>query len=205
MRGASFMQRRDRRRTGPRARRTARGRRTGRTRPRARHGAVVVHVLAIEVRDHGDGRRTGARTSRRDSSASATRNWPWPRRAFVPSACTRPPTTIVGSSPPASSTAPDHGRGRGLAVRAADGDRVLHAHELVQHLGARDDRQRRGAMRPRSSGLSALHGRRVDDDRRRPATLRSWWPTNTRAPMLTRRSRDVAGLEVRARHAVARW
>ena len=39
------------------------------------------------------------------SSASATRNWPWPSRALVPSACSRPPTTIVGSSPPRASTA----------------------------------------------------------------------------------------------------
>ena len=40
-----------------------------------------------------------------DSSASATRNSPWPSRALVPSPCTRPPTTTVGSKPPAPSTA----------------------------------------------------------------------------------------------------
>ena len=41
-----------------------------------------------------------------DSSASATRNSPWPSRAFESSAVTRPPTTIVGSSRPSASTAP---------------------------------------------------------------------------------------------------
>src|SRR6185436_17191589 len=40
-----------------------------------------------------------------DSSASATRNSPCPRRALAPRPCTRPPTTTVGSRPPASSTA----------------------------------------------------------------------------------------------------
>ena len=40
-----------------------------------------------------------------DSSASATRNSPLPSRALVPSPWTRPPTTTVGSSPAAPSTA----------------------------------------------------------------------------------------------------
>ena len=40
-----------------------------------------------------------------DSSASATRNSPWPRRAFSPRPWIRPPTTTVGSRPPAASTA----------------------------------------------------------------------------------------------------
>ena len=35
----------------------------------------------------------------------------------------------------------DQRRGRGLAVRAADGDGVLEAHDLGQHLGAAHDRQ----------------------------------------------------------------
>ncbi len=34
-----------------------------------------------------------------------------------------------------------HGGGGGLAVRAGDGQGELHAHQLGQHLGARDDRQ----------------------------------------------------------------
>ena len=33
------------------------------------------------------------------SSASATRNSPWPVLALVPSICTRPPITMVGSNP----------------------------------------------------------------------------------------------------------
>ena len=39
------------------------------------------------------------------SSASATRYWLLPSRAFDPSASTRPPTTTVGSSSPPASTA----------------------------------------------------------------------------------------------------
>ncbi|GIW55261.1 MAG: hypothetical protein KatS3mg082_1665 [Nitrospiraceae bacterium] len=38
------------------------------------------------------------------SSASATRRSPRPRRAWLPSAFTLPPMTIVGSSPPCAST-----------------------------------------------------------------------------------------------------
>ena len=41
-----------------------------------------------------------------DSSASATRNSPWPSRALEPRAVTRPPTTTVGSKPASASTAP---------------------------------------------------------------------------------------------------
>ena len=41
-----------------------------------------------------------------DSSASATRNSPWPSRALEPRWLTRPPTTIVGSRRPSASTAP---------------------------------------------------------------------------------------------------
>ena len=40
-----------------------------------------------------------------DSSASATRNSPCPSRALAPRPWTRPPTTTVGSSPAAPSTA----------------------------------------------------------------------------------------------------
>ena len=95
------------------------------------------------------------------SSASATRNSPCPSRAFVPSARSLPPTTTVGSSPASRRTVPEQRRGRGLAVRAGDRDAVLHAHQLGEHLGARDHRDLQLA-RAHHLGIRERHRRRDD-------------------------------------------
>ena len=65
----------------------------------------------------------------------------------------------------------DHRGGRGLAVRAADGDRRFQPHQLGEHLGAADDRQ---AARPRLDqlGIVALDGGGDDDHRRVVEILR---------------------------------
>ena len=82
-----------------------------------------------------------------------------------------PPLMTVGSSPPASSSAATMRGRRGLAVRAADGDRRFRPHQLGQHLRAADDRQ---AARPRLDQLRivALDRRGDDDDRRVAEILR---------------------------------
>src|ERR1035437_5183484 len=67
------------------------------------HVVVAVHVLAVEIGDHG-GMGESLRKERSLSSASATRYCVAPRGAFEPSASTRPPTTTVASRPPAEST-----------------------------------------------------------------------------------------------------
>ena len=57
----------------------------------------------------------------------------------------------------------DHRRGRGLAVRAGDRDREPQAHQLGEHLGARNHRD---AAAPRLDDLRVgrTNRRRVDDD-----------------------------------------
>ena len=75
-----------------------------------------------------------------DSSASATIQSPLPCRALEPHALMIPPLTTVGSRPAASSTCAISEVVVGFAMRAANGDRPLQAHQLAQHLGATDDR-----------------------------------------------------------------
>ena len=101
--------------------------------------AVVVEVLGVDVRDDGDRRREpqeravalvglgDEQVARAEARVRAER-----RHA--------PPTTTVGSKPGGAQHGRDERRRRRLAVRAGDGDAVLHAHQLGEHLGARDDR-----------------------------------------------------------------
>jgi hypothetical protein len=101
-----------------------------------------------------------SRNERSNSSASATRYSPVPRRAFVPSCRTRPPTITVGSSSAARRIAPV------IEVVVVlpcpgDGDALLHAHHLGEHLGPLDDG--RSARRP-DLHVARVHGRGDDDD-----------------------------------------
>src|SRR5262245_2449200 len=72
------------------------------------------------------------------SSASATRNGPCPRRALVPSAWRRPPTTMVGSRPPRASTAATIEVVVVLAGAAPPAPAVLTRHQRGQQGGAGD-------------------------------------------------------------------
>ena len=105
-----------------------------------------------------------------DSSASATRISPWPRRAFEPNARALPPMIAVGSSPASREDHRDHRRGRGLAVAARHRDAVLDAHQLAQHLGARDDRD---VARAGGRDLRVVGGARRWRRRRRRRARRS--------------------------------
>ena len=110
------------------------------------------------------------------SSASATRSSPWPSRAFEPSARSLPPTTTVGSSPASREHRGDERRGRGLAVRAGDRDAVLHAHQLGEHLGARDHRdlQLAGAS---TSGFEIFTADEITTTSTSAVTCSARWPT----------------------------
>ena len=92
------------------------------------------------------------------SSASATRNSPWPSLAFVPRLFSLPPITTVGSMPPAASTVATMEVVVVLPCAPGDGDAVLQPHELGEHLGPRDDRD---LLLPRRDHLDVvvLHGR----------------------------------------------
>jgi hypothetical protein len=74
-----------------------------------------------------------------------------------------PPLMTVGSRPPASSSVATIEVVVGLAVRAADGDGVLEAHQLGEHLGAAHDRQQPLA-RGLELGIVLLDRGRDDDD-----------------------------------------
>ena len=90
-----------------------------------------------------------------DSSASATRNFPWPSLALVPMAFELAADDDGRVDARHGRGRGHHGGGGGLAVGAGDGDAVLHAHQLGQHLGARDHRDHAAAWAATTSGLSS--------------------------------------------------
>ena len=98
-----------------------------------------------------------------DSSASATRNSPWPSRALVPSAVTRAAHDERRIEARLVQHRADHARSssscRGVPATAIA---VLHPHQLGEHLGARDHRARRAGAPP-ELGVVARHRGRVDD------------------------------------------
>ena len=103
------------------------------------HVAVEIHVLAVEVGDDGeDGRELEEGAVALVGLGDEVRG-ELPRRALEPRASTRPPTTTVGSRPPAARTEGDHRGGGGFAVHAGDSDAVFEAHQLGQHLGSLND------------------------------------------------------------------
>ena len=120
------------------------------------------------------------------SSASATRNWPCPRRALDPIAWSLPPTTIVGSSPPRASTAaiievvvvlpcePPTATPYFMRISSAS----ISARPITGIAVAR------AVVSSGFSGPTALEYTTTCA----PSTLAGAWPWNTRPPSRTRRS-----------------
>ena len=76
----------------------------------------------------------------------------------------------------------DHGGGRRLAVRAGDRDRLLHAHQLGEHLGALT----RGSRRSAAASISGLSSLIADEQTTTAASprLSVEWPMLTGIPAL---------------------
>ena len=80
-------------------------------------------------------------------------------QARVGAGAVEPPADDEGRVEPALGETTRHQTGgRGLAVRAGDGDAALQAHELAQHLGAWDHRNARG-VRGGDLGVGFRHRR----------------------------------------------
>jgi hypothetical protein len=100
-----------------------------------------------------------------------------------------PPLITVGSQPPASSRAGDHEVVVVLPWVAGDRDRILHPHQLGQHLGRRT-RGGGGGRRPAlASGLSGADGAGRQTDHGRIAEIVGLCPIITgsglRSPSVT--------------------
>jgi hypothetical protein len=95
----------------------------------------------------------------------------------------------------------DEARGRGLAVRARDGDRITEAHQLAEHLRALDDRHaacdRRGDL-----GVVLVDRARDDNHVGIGRVLGTVTGQHLRAERL-QPARDVARLEIGALHRIA--
>jgi hypothetical protein len=97
--------------------------------------AVMIEVLGIDVRDHGDGRREAQERAVafvRLGDEQISRAEPRIRAERRHLAA----DDDGGIEPGRAQDSGDERRGGRLAVRTGDGDAVLHAHELGQHLGA---------------------------------------------------------------------
>ena len=102
------------------------------------------------------------RNDRSLSSASTTMYWPRPSRALLPKADELAADHGRGVEPGALEHERHHRRGRGLAVGARDRDAGAQAHQLRQHLGARDHGDA-AAVRVDDLGIVGPDRRRVHD------------------------------------------
>ncbi len=103
------------------------------------HVAVAIHVLPVDVGDH----RKHGRQFQERAVALIGLDYHVFRvaHAGIGAHGVHPPTDDDrGIKAPRSQHGGDHGGGRSLAVHPGNGDAVLQAHQLRQHLGARDDR-----------------------------------------------------------------
>ena len=127
-----------------------------------RLGAEVVQVLAIDVGHHRDHREQVAERAvglvgLGDQDLAATEARVGPERARLAADDRR------RIQPGVREDDRNHRRGRRLAVAARHRDAVLDAHQLAQHLGARDHRD---VARARGQDLRVVgaHGAGHDDD-----------------------------------------
>ena len=133
-----------------------------------------------------------------DSSASATRISPAPEAGVRPEGAGLAADDGGRIEPRLGEDHRDHRGGRGLAVAAGDGDAVLDAHQLAQHLGARDDRDvaRAGGGRPRGC-RAARRSRRPP--RRRAAAFSATVADVDPRPEAREAAGHLAVAQVRAR------
>jgi hypothetical protein len=125
--------------------------------------AVEIHVLAIKICDHGDGRRklderTVGFVGLDDHPVATAKPGVGPVRIDDPAVDDG--RVITGRIEQRG----HHRRGRGFSVRATDGDRPFQAHQFGQHLGAPNDGNE---SLPRRTHLGVVRlDRRGDDDDR---------------------------------------
>ena len=163
-------------------------------------GDVVIEVLGIDVRHDRGGRR------QREERAIALVSLGDEIVAFAP-ARVRETERIDATADHRRGIVPGghqhrvhHRRRGGLAMRAGDRDRVLHPHQLAEHLGARDHRDLARA-RGFDLGVVALDRARHDDDIRLGEVIGAV-PAGDGAADVREMARDLGIVHVGARHPV---
>ena len=137
------------------------------------------------------------RNDRSLSSASATISSPLPEPRVAAERAQPAADDRRRIEPRALEHERDHRRRRRLAVRARDRDAVAEPHQLREHLGPRNHRDRAAAPPRRTSGFV---GRTADDTTTTSAspTCAASCPSSTRTPSVASRSVTARSLLVRA-------
>jgi hypothetical protein len=130
------------------------------------------------------------------SSASATKRMPGAEARVRAEGVHLAADDDGGVEPRGARDGGDEGGRRRLAVGAGDRHRVLHAHQLGEHLGARDDRDLEGAGAD-DLRVRRRDGARVHDDVRADDVLRLVADVDAHAEGLEA-LRDLVGLQVGA-------
>ena len=149
-----------RRRTRPRCRRTAPCWRSPRTPAAARRSCRSSPCARGRCSSSPQSTATASGTTGRSRPPPPPCTRRRPSRALLPKALSRPPITAVGSSPARSSTSAIIDVVVVLPCEPGHRNREPQPHQLGQHLGARDHRNRRAA---RASTISGFVGRTADE------------------------------------------
>jgi len=155
----------------------------------------VVEVLGIDVGDDGDRRRQlekapVALVGLGDEEVPLAEARVAPQRVDLAADDHR------GIQPRRAQHRGDERRRRRLAVRPGDGDGVANAHQLGEHLGARDDGDLQGT-RAGDLRVVRVDGARVDEDVGAAQVVRGVADEDPHAEAL-QATRVLVGLEVRA-------
>ena len=142
------------------------------------HVVVAIHVLAVEVGDHGE----DGRELEEGAIAFVGFGDQVLRGAEAGVGAERVDAATYddgGIEAAGSEHAGHHGGGGGFAVHAGDGDAVFEAHQLGEHLGALDDGNLAGVgfdnFRVRRADRGAGDDDRGSGDVGRPRGPRRWW------------------------------
>ena len=163
--------------------------------------AVVIEVLGVDVRDDADRRReleerAVALVGLGDEEVTLAE--PRVRTERVDLAADHHRRVETGMAEHGG----DEGRRRRLAVRARDEHAVLHAHQLGEHLGARNDRDVPGRCGD-ELGVVGTHRRRIDHDIHvadvRRGVSDSYVDTEGRQPVRHLRSLRVGSADLEAK------
>jgi hypothetical protein len=168
---------------------------------RRRRSAPMLHMLGVDVGDDGDGRGQAVEAAvaliRLDHHPFAR-----PGPGVRPVGMDHAAVDHGGVEAALVQQGRHHGRGRGLAMGARDGDVRLQPHQFGQHLGPAHHRQL-AAARLFQFRVALLDREEITTTATSSPIFSARWPSKKVAPKLHQPVGDLAGLGVRPLHPVA--
>ena len=125
------------------------------------HSLIEIHMLAVDVGDHGDG---GRKEQKRAIAliGLSHQNFPLSQLGVASQRSYSSPDHHGGIQSGGAQNGSDHRRRGGLAVASGHGHAIFHAHQFREHLGPRDHRDVPPA-RFQHFGVGKFHCRRDHD------------------------------------------